>query len=160
MAIFSDQIKPSQYSNVTSFAELKRPPPPPRKDDNSKPKSFGFSLLRNKSTHRPNPSSSSSDYRNNNIARTQSFLSVPHQETNFSTLPININNFRRSPSPKSYPAPPIPTMAQPNFSKEKNSSTTAKLSPRSNAKVNGEKTKPIQFNFEGIACVHILFRFD
>ena len=51
-------------------------------------------------------------------------------------------------------------MAQPNFCKEKNNSTSAKLSPRSNAKVNGEKTKPIQFNFEGMSCKQILARLD
>ena len=136
---------------MTTFAELKRPPPPPRKEDNSKPKSFGFSLLRNKSANHTTFSTSSSDHRNNNISRTQSFLSVPYQEKNFSTLPINI---RRSPSPKSYQAPPIPTMAQPNYMKDKNmnNSTMTRMSPRSNAKINGEK-----FNFEGMTGQSIIF---
>ena len=136
---------------MTTFAELKRPPPPPRKEDNSKPKSFGFSLLRNKSANHTTFSTSSSDHRNNNISRTQSFLSVPYQEKNFSTLPINI---RRSPSPKSYQAPPIPTMAQPNYVKDMNmnNSTMTRMSPRSNAKINGEK-----FNFEGMTGQSIIF---
>ena len=158
-SIFTEHFKSLQQTNVTTFAALKRPPPPTRKEDISKPRSFGFSLLRNKTAHHSNSSSSSIEYRYNNVSRTQSFLSVPNQEKSFSTLPISINNIHRSPSPKSYPAPQIPTMTQPSSEKNKNvhNSTMARLSPRSNAKINEQKTKPVQFNFEGTHLSYLMF---
>ena len=146
---FSDNLRVSQQSTITSFAELKRPPPPPPKNEQpSKTWTFGFSLLRNKTSN-----ASSIDNRNN-VSRTHSFLSVPLSQPNNCTLPVDINNIRRSPSPKSYHAPPIPTAPKLNHPKDKdyNVPNIPKLSPKNNKmKTNMEDNKCNSIQFKLIS---------
>ena len=75
---------------------------------------------------------------------------MPLTQPNTCTLPVNINNIRRSPSPKSYPAPPIPTAPKLNHPKDKtyNLPTMPKLSPKNNkmkANIEDNKSNSIQF---------------
>ena len=72
------------------------------------------------------------------------------QQQKNGTLPANINSLRRSPSPKLYPAPPIPTVANSNYSKDKNYnlSTMPKLSPKNDKikrNIEDNKANAIQF---------------
>ena len=109
MCKFSDEIQKSRHHPTkTSFAELRRPKHPPKVEEN-KSRSFGFSLLRNKTLHTPPVDNRCN---NINVGRAQSFLSIPVSSQKGPILSLNMNSsVRRSPSPKMYHAPPIPTMA-------------------------------------------------
>ena len=131
-----------QQPTITSFAELKRPTHPP-KCDRTKPRSFGFSLLRNKSAQ-----TTSVDHQTN-VSRTHSFLSVSLGQMKNATLPPNISSQRRSPSPKLYPAPPVPTAAKLNHAKSKscNSPEVTKGQLKNDKSIGdiNDNANPIQF---------------
>ena len=94
----------TKQSKTTTFAEIKKPPEPTK---SIRSKIYGISLLRHKHLQKPTV-----DHQKNALQNTSDSSSC--RKLQYDILPSDTRCQRRSPSPKSYPAPSVPPQTTAN----------------------------------------------